>query len=328
MKWRQPKVYAVQHKTESIRASSRSGGIFTAISDKVFDKKGIVYGCVLDENFNAIHTRAESAEERNRMRGSKYVQSKLGDVYKEIKNDLVLGRVVLFSGTSCQVDGLKRFLGKDYDNLICVDIVCHGVPSPKVWSVYLKWQEKRKKSKIMSVDFRNKKDFGWRAHKEKLLFKSGSVINSNIFTTLFYGHNILRPCCYECPYKSVMHPGDITIADYWEIDKAASEFDDDKGTSLVLINNDVGQELFESVKNCIKWKETRLEDSMQAPLQAPFSKPEERDAFWNDFSCRKFEYIAKKYGGAGLKNIIKREFRIGLYKIKRGVVKTMELFIK
>lgn len=131
MNWKQPKVYAVRHKDEATRAASRSGGIFTALSDQVLSNGGVVYGCVLTDEFDAVHIRTDNEEDRNRMRGSKYIQSKLGDTFKSVKTDLDAKRSVLFSGTSCQVAGLKRYIGKEYDNLFCVDIVCHGVPSKK-----------------------------------------------------------------------------------------------------------------------------------------------------------------------------------------------------
>lgn len=127
MNWSQPKVYAVKHKDEEIRAASRSGGIFTALSDLVLDDGGTVYGCVLTDDFHAVHVRTDSRDGRNQMRGSKYIQSKMGDTYKKVQEDLNAKREVLFSGTSCQVAGLKHFLGKDYDNLICIDIVCHAL---------------------------------------------------------------------------------------------------------------------------------------------------------------------------------------------------------
>lgn len=317
MNWDQPIVYAVQHKDEGTRASSRSGGIFTALSDFVLENHGAVYGCVLTQDFRAVHVRAENETVRNRMRGSKYIQSSMGDTFKSVKRDLESGRRILFSGTSCQVAGLKSYLGKDYENLFCVDIVCHGVPSSKVWKKYLAWQEKKADAKVKSVDFRNKADFGWRDHIETLWFENGQKVNSKVFTTLFYGHTILRPSCYECPFKSVMHPGDITIADYWGIEKAAPEFDDNKGVSLVLVNNDKGAKIFETVKEQIKWKQTKLEDSLQPPLKAPFSEPKNRKTFWTDFENKDFDYIAKKYGGIGTINMVKRLLR----KIKRKLVK-------
>lgn len=255
------------------------------------------------------------------MRGSKYIQSKLGDTFKNVKADLDARRSVLFSGTSCQVAGLKKYLGKEYDALFCVDIVCHGVPSQKVWNAYLRWQEQKNHSKIASVNFRNKKDFGWRDHVETLNFENGRLTSSRVFKELFYGHTVLRPSCYECPYKSVMHPGDITIADYWGIEKAAPEFDDNKGVSLVLVNNEAGEKAFEKVKEGLIWKQTKLEDSMQPPLKAPFPKPENRDQFWSDFENKTFEYVAKKYGGIGLKNAAKSLLRKIERKIKKLVSK-------
>lgn len=320
MNWKHPKVYAVKHKDEAIRAASRSGGIFTALSDQVLFNGGVVYGCVLTEDFSAVHVRAEGAEERDRMRGSKYIQSKLGDTFKNVKADLDAQRNVLFSGTSCQVAGLKKYLGKEYENLFCVDIVCHGVPSKKVWDAYLRWQEHKNRSKVAGVDFRNKKDFGWHDHVETLYFEAGKSTSSRIFRNLFYGHTVLRPSCYECPYKSVMHPGDITIADYWGIEKAAPEFDDNKGVSLVLVNNEVGEKALEQVKDLLIRKQTKLEDSLQPPLKAPFPKPENREQFWNDFRNKPFDYIAKKYGGIGFKDKLKAKINRGK-KIIKNLIK-------
>lgn len=298
MNWNAPEVFAVKHKDLHTRMESRSGGIFTALSDKILKEDGAVYGCVLTDNFEAIHIRSVKHEDRNRMRGSKYIQSSMGDVFCEVLKDLKADKMVLFSGTSCQIAGLKGYLKKEYTNLICVDLVCHGVPSPMVWKAYLKWQE-RKKMTCVGVDFRNKREFGWRASIESLFMqdKKGNMkrIDSNVFGKLFYGHSIIRPCCYKCPYKSVMHPGDITIADYWGVDKAAPEFNDNKGVSLVLINNERALELFNRIKEEIEWKQTKLEDSMQPPLINPFEKPPEREQFWMDFPKYNFSKIVRKY---------------------------------
>lgn len=310
MGWTEPKVYAVQHLENDIVAVSRSGGIFTALSDHILSRGGVVYGCVLTDDFEAIHARAEDESGRNEMRGSKYIQSKLGDTFKSVKTDLDTGREVMFSGTSCQIAGLKKFLGKEYVNLFCVDIVCHGVPSTTVWRKYLAWQEQRAKAKAVSVDFRNKRDYGWRAHIETIDFDNGKSVSSPIFRNLFYGHTVLRPSCYECPFKSVMHPGDVTIADYWGIEKAAPEFDDNRGVSLVLVNNENGFNFFQAVKDNLRWKKTQLEESMQPPLQAPFPKPKSRELFWKDLKSKDFSYVANKYAGAGtiskIKELLKR----------------------
>ena len=220
-----PVVYAVKHKDFDIRINSRSGGIFTALSDNILNKKGVIYGCILTDDFKAIHTRTTSPHGRDKMRGSKYIQSQLNDIFKDVYCEIEKNTPVLFSGTSCQIAGLKSYIGKEYDNLLCVDIVCHGVPSPKIWGEYLNWHEQKNNAKCINVDFRNKTDFGWKTHIETLTMKneksSEIKVNSEIFKSLFYSHNILRPSCYHCPYKSTIHPGDITIGDYWGIDKAA-----------------------------------------------------------------------------------------------------------
>lgn len=307
MQWNEPKCYAVKHLDENVVAASRSGGIFTALSDMALRDNGVVYGCVLTDDFRAVHIRADNDNDRNRMRGSKYVQSSLGDTLRNVKADLTAGKKVLFTGTSCQVAGLKAFLGKEWPNLLCVDIVCHGVPSPLIWEKYLEWQAQKNNSKVATVNFRNKQEFGWREHFETLNMRNETIVHSKVFTTLFYSHNILRPSCYRCPYKKTVHPGDITIADYWGIESAAPEFDDNKGVSLVLVNNDRGQIAFEKAKGLVKWKQTRLKDSMQTALIKPFAVPPERKFFWHDFYTKSFEKVVYLYTGRGLSDRIKRK---------------------
>lgn len=320
MNFEKPIVYAVKHKDSDVIASSRSGGIFTAVTDYVLDQNGVVYGCVLKDDFTAEHIRATTKEERNLMRGSKYIQSKLNDSFKRVKQDLSDHKLVLFSGTSCQIAGLKKFLNCEYENLICLDIVCHGVPSEKVWLKYLDWHEKQSHSKVKSATFRNKKDYGWKDHVVTLEMENNDKVDCRVFTKLFYGHQCLRPCCYECPYKSVMHPGDITIADYWGIEKAAPEFDDNKGVSLVLVNNKKGVDLFEEIKDTIRYKNTRIEDSLQQPLVAPFPKPNDRDKFWDDLKNKDFDYIVHKYGEDTFIVKYMNKIKRVLGKIKRKLV--------
>lgn len=313
-------VYAVKHKNTNIRMNSRSGGIFTAISDLVLQENGVIYGVVLDDNFSAKHFRAESPSERDKMRGSKYIQSNIGDCFKAVKLDLENGRKVLFTGTSCQIAGLKSYLSTPQSNLLCMDIVCHGVPSPMIWSEYLKYQEKKYHARCLKVDFRNKKDFGWKDHFESLWMQGANgkeiVIHSKIFTKLFYGHNILRPSCYRCPYKSVLHPSDITIADYWGIEKAAPGFSDNKGVSLVLLNTVKGKEFFDRARKSIDCVKCRIEDSLQPPLQGPFPMPPDRNNFWSDFYSKGFPYIAQKYAGDTNLVRIKRKIKQTLLRRK------------
>lgn len=296
-----PKVYAVIHKDENVRRESRSGGVFTALSDQVLKRNGVVYGVVLRNNILAEHTRAIDSAGRDAMRGSKYIQSSTKNTFKEVQADLLEGKSVLYTGTSCQIAGLKEFLkNAKQENLYCIDIVCHGVPSPIIWKDYVHFLEKKLKSTCTNVDFRDKKTFGWTAHYETLTFRSNLFrwerkYHSDIFKKLFYDHYTLRPSCYKCPYKSIAHPGDITIADYWGIQKAAPELYDNKGISLVLINNEKGQELFESIKPYVIFKPTKIEDSMQPPLTAPFAEPTDRAFFWEDYHAMPFGRLLNKY---------------------------------
>lgn len=313
-----PITYAVKH-ADNERSKSQSGGMFAALSDEILDRNGVIYGCIFNEKFEAVHVRTDNKTGRDAMRYSKYVQSKMNLVFKEVVEDLIAGRVVLFSGTSCQIAGLRRFVDVKLGNnnkiaLYTVDIVCHGVPSPLVWKDYLEWEQKRSKSNIKHVTCRNKRKYGWESHVTSLEFANKKIVNSRVFPKIFYGHNVLRPSCYRCPYKSVIHPGDITIADYWGIDKVLPGFKDDKGVSLVLINNLTGLSFFEMCKDKLTCQQTKVEDSIQKPLVKPYDPPRDRNLFWQDYLKQDFGYIAKKYGGYSCYNDIKWKVR---YWIKR-----------
>lgn len=301
-----PYSYAVKHKDEFVREESRSGGVFTALTDWILNHGGTVYGCILDADFYAVHVRADSALERNRMRGSKYIQSDISNSFKCVVQDLRDMKIVCFTGTSCQIAALQGFLSKALrrdesylqDNLYCIDILCHGVPSPKILHSYIEYLEKRYYSKCVSIDFRDKKHFGWKAHVEAFRMKGilfPWTYYGDVFKRLFYGHYILRPSCYVCPYKSIYHPGDVTIGDYWGIDKAAPDFNDNKGTSLVLLNNDKARAWFKAIEEQIDIKQTDLENSMQPALQHPFPRPKDRNTFWEQFYKEGIDEILKEY---------------------------------
>lgn len=307
MRYEKPYVYAVKHRNHETRMKSRSGGIFTALSDEVLKRNGIIYGCVLDENNDAVHIRAKTNEVRNLMRGSKYLQSKLKDTFNSVKKDLENNDTVLFTGTSCQIAGLKAFLKKEYSKLYCVDIVCHGVPSDFVWQEYIKWQEK-KHGKCIKVDFRNKRKYGWRAHIETLSFKKNNKIievDSNVYASLFAQKNIIRPSCYKCPYKDIIHPSNITIADYWGIAQACPSFNDNEGISLVLVNDEKGKELFDLVSQDIDYRESDTDNCLQPSLIKPFDMPKNRNKFWTDFNKYPFNIIVYKYVYSKIRKQIK-----------------------
>lgn len=287
--------FAVKHKNEEVRAQSRSGGVFTALTDFVLKRNGVVYGCVLQNFDTAVHVRATNSLERNEFRKSKYIQSDNTNIFEQIEKDVKDGLYVVYSGTSCQVNAVKDYL-KDLDlsKVFFVDVVCHGVPSPKVWQDYLKFVNKKNK-KIKKVEFRDKDKFGWASHYESVTYQDGQYFSSNVFTTLFYSHLILRKDCFSCPYRHVYHHSDVTIADCWGIKQNNPEFDDDKGVSLVILNSEKGRNLFESVKNDLNVLQININDFLQPPLKDNWQMPQEWKDFWEYYNNHSFKKIIKKY---------------------------------
>lgn len=243
-----PIAFAAKSIYPEVRSNSRSGGVFTGISDVILNNNGVIYGCKMDQDGVIFHARAVNAEERNLFRGSKYVESDLKNCFRQVVADLSEGRYVLFSGTSCQVAGLLSFLRAKKVNselLITVDIVCHGVPSSKIWTEYRRYLEDKWDGKIESYEFRNKNKFGWVSNIETVVI-SGKSHDTNDYTQLFYNHHILRPSCFCCRFKDIPRNSDITLADFWGIDKVLPKFNDGKGVSLVLVNSEKGKHIFES----------------------------------------------------------------------------------
>mgnify|MGYP001320238558 FL=1 len=238
------KIYAARNTDEEIRMRSSSGGIFSLLAEQVLEEGGVVFGARFDNHWEVVHDYTESKDELSAFRGSKYVQSRLGDSFLQVETFLKTGRTVLFSGTPCQIAGLKLFLHHEYNNLLTVDFVCHGVPSPKVWRRYL--IEKAENRRIHDIDFRSKKE-GWKKFSfslSLLVNESGETVSStsvfyeDIYMKAFLSDLILRPSCYACPFKSGRAGSDVTIGDFWGIENILPEIDDDKGVSLVLLNNE------------------------------------------------------------------------------------------
>ena len=273
--------YVAKNQDSSVREKSRSGGVFTALSDYVLSMNGTIYGCKMADCKTAVHARATSKEERDRFLGSKYIQSTIFSVLNQIREDLQQGKNVLFSGTACQVNAVKQYC-KDLDcsKLILVDIVCHGVPSPRIWGDYIDYLEQKEKKKIVSVDFRDKARYGWSAHHETVTFEDGGTKSGHIFRDLFYGHLVLRKSCFVCPYKSTERVSDLTLADAWGIKRVLPSFDDDKGVSLVLANTGKGKRLFETVQKDLVIQPVEIDGFLQPPLKENWSILKEYDSFW------------------------------------------------
>lgn len=247
---------------DNIRMKSSSGGLFTLLAEKILDENGVVFGAAFDNDFLVHHISIESKDELFKLQGSKYLQSQIENTYVQVENHLKNERKVLFTGTACQIAGLKNFLGKEYEQLYTVDVLCHGVPSPKLWQHYLKYQENCYNSQVTQVFFRSKK-FGWRKFSLQLQFNNSSiyeeVYEKDMYMKLFLSNICLRPSCHDCKYKKMNRPSDITIGDSWGIEKYMPEMDDDKGTSVVLIHSQKGKELFDSCKNEMLFKEAEVD---------------------------------------------------------------------
>lgn len=306
--------YAIKHKDFNIRMNSRSGGIFTALSDYILDNKGVIYGVGYKENFVVCYKRAETKEERNKFRGSKYVQSELNDIFKQVKNDLEADKWVLFSGTPCHVAGLVKYLGKKkYEKLLLVDIVCHGVPSPKMFSDYINYIEKKYNDKVNNFDFRDK-TFGWNQSIESFKINQNKY-SQTIYSRLFGSCLGFRESCYNCQFTNLNRPSDITIGDCWGIAKNRPDIDDNKGTSLVIVNTEKGKFIQKNILSNLEYYIIDINDYLQPRLREPNKRSGKVDAFWKDYLNNGFNYIAKKYGTITFFGRVKRKMKHILLKI-------------
>lgn len=342
-------VYAAINPNENIRKESSSGGIFTLLAEKIIFESGVVFGACFDENWEVKHDYTETIEGLAAFRGSKYVQSRIEDNFLKAERFLKEGKKVLFSGTPCQIAGLKKFLRKEYDNLLAVDFICHGVPSPKIWRMYLDetcknliarsekksvsspLSNRKRNSYIEAISFRHK-ILGWkkfsfflklnatRMHDEKKLERLlCEPFTDNIFMKAFLSNTILRPSCYQCPCKSGKSNSDITIADYWNVHQILPNFDDDKGVSLVLTNTSKGKKIFSSCK--VTCKETRYEEAKKrnAGFLEKVTIPAKREYFFtkikqtNNINLSKLIIkVTRKSFLYKIKSIIKRFIKINL----------------
>lgn len=273
--------YAVISKDERIRTDSSSGGIFSELAQTVIRQGGAVYGAAYDEQFVVRHCCVESVEDLAMLRGAKYAQSALGDVFADVAVRLMQEQKVLFSGTPCQVAGLKAFLENDCENLICVDFVCHGVPSPVAWKEYVKNRADMDNAGTLpqQINLRSK-ETGWSRYQYSNVFeyddgkKFSSKSGENLFMKLFVGDYISRKSCSDCKFKGYDRVSDITIGDFWGIWDIAPEMDDDKGTSVVLVHSDKGRTLFSQIKDSAIVKPVTLEEASRQNPSMLKSSPE------------------------------------------------------
>lgn len=271
-------VYGAVSSNEKILEDSTSGGIFYELAEKVLARDGRVYGVAYGENFSVEYTRINDIRELKKLQGSKYVQAEIGNIYTDILEDLKKGHEVIFSGTPCHVAGLKSFLGKDYDGLITIDILCHGVPSSLLFGSYISWVEEKEGKKIDEFTFRYK-DHGYGERyllgirTQNRIMKIPYMIDP--YGDAFLKGKILNDACYSCKYTNIDRVGDISLGDFWYF-KERKSVENKSGVSMVLINTEKGKNYLDNIRSSIKWIESTIEDATtcNAALSHACNKPD------------------------------------------------------
>lgn len=297
----EPKCFAANHKNLEIRFDSTSGGAFSAMAEEVYKKKGFVGGAVYNEDFSASHFISDRKEDLKRIRSSKYLQSDAQGFYKRVKDCCDTGKPVLVCGTPCQMAALRRYLRKDYENLIIVDFICHSIASPKAHRKYFDYLEEIFGSKAVYFKAKNK-ELGWRMLTKKTTFENGKshygVKGKDYYSRAYHSDMISRPSCYDCKFKGYPRIADITLADFWGGEKVAKELDDNIGTSAVLINSQKGLTFFETASKRLIKKEISIRDvePSNIALNNSLKMPSyDRTQFFTDLDNMRFDTFGDKY---------------------------------
>lgn len=299
------KAYAAYSKNQEILYSSSSGGVFTHLAEKILLNNGIVFGTMFDEELNVVHNYIDRISDLPKFQGSKYVKSKIGNSFQKAKEFLDNGKIVYFSGTPCQIAGLKAYLKKDYDKLITQDVICHGSPDPKVWQKYIRCIESANNESVKNVYFRDKAT-GWKNYSTTIEFKNGGKrtqkATENTYMKGFLKDIYLCEPCYNCKFKNKNFFSDITLGDFWGIENVLPDFPDNSGVSFVIIRSENGQRLFDNVKSELVYSDVEYEKSAKfnTALLKPVAKHKNREQFYSEFnngniSDKKFRKIMKKY---------------------------------
>lgn len=296
--------YAVFNIDKNERNKSSSGGVFILLAKEIIHENGIVYAATFDNKFKVVHRRCVNKCELDKFIGSKYVQSDIEECYGQIVDDLKNQQMVLFVETPCQVKSVNNYLNVrniDSKNLITVDFICHGVPSPLAWKKYIIQQEKICKGRAISVDFRNKIR-GWKKFSMKISFDNGEdyigTMDDDVYLDAFFRNLTLRPSCFECGQKGQQKSSDLTIADFWGIERECPEFDDDKGCSFVVLNSEKGKNIFQKIQSNISDRKIEFDRGVNYNKGWYYSveKPKKRDTFMRDLErTEDFNHLVKKY---------------------------------
>lgn len=303
-------VYAVIHKNERIRKLSSLGGAFSALARKIISGGGHVYGAVYTGTFEVVHMGASNKAELGALRGSKYVQSKFWSCIPELIKHLRQGKRCMVVGTPCQIHGLRNLskIMNVEQNLYLVDLICHGVPSQKLFQEHIRTLEKRH-GKILRYRSRSKME-GWHTYFDRIFAEHGEVnpmrAEAQVWRRLFASNVCLQEGCYTCEYASTNRVADLTLGDFWGIEKRYPDKDDNCGCSLVIVNTQKGEQLFREAADEIEFFTVSMEDAMQKHLQEPCHKPGEAACFWKEYQDYGWKYVSGKYGRQTTKMLVLR----------------------
>lgn len=309
-------VYALKNISGEKRNRSSSGGVFCELSEYIIKQGGYVFGAIFDDGFVVCHIGTNNLAEATKFQTSKYTQSNLGDSFLQVKKLLEDSKIVLFSGTPCQIFGLNSYLKKPYENLITCDVVCHGVSSPTVFEEYKKTLENKYKSKICGINFKYKKN---KQINVKIEFKNGKkYVKSNgidSFMKLYKENYILRESCYSCKFTNLNRVSDITVGDFWGVEKSIPGFNDGKGVSLCILNTNKGKKLFQNIKKHFVIKQSDTYNCLQASLTKPPEKPQKHNEFWDYYNKSGYDKSATKYARVKFMFKIKKKLLVLMSKI-------------
>lgn len=318
------KAYAAVHKDDEVLAKSTSGGAFTAIADAVFAQGGIVYGAAMLDGMQVKHIRTSGKDDFEGLRSSKYLQSDTGTTYQMVEQDLKQGKTVLYSGTPCQIDGLKNFLGKDYENLYTVDIVCHGVGSQAYFDKYMDYARERY-GKIKALRFRSKEYAGWSCGGGVVVVDSSDCLKKipyrdfdNYYYSYFLSGDIYRKSCYSCKYANTNRVGDFTLGDYWGVEALNLPLQTENGCSLLLVNNRHAMQLLDEIESLDR-VETTVEQAAHCnkQLNAPSKLMDSRQNRIGEYESMSGQQIQKEYLKNHRKTVVKGQLKALMpYKLK------------
>jgi len=320
--------YAAINRSRVTLHNSSSGGVFAALASLIFEKGGVVFGCAFNKDLEPEHICIDNPADMKRLQGSKYVQSNVKSSYAEAKKYLQEGRYVLYTGTPCQIVGLKSYLSKDYDNLVTADLICHGVPSAAFFSGYIKYLAGKLKGRAIDFKFRDKSK-GW-GELAKVVYEIHGTVRQKLISpfasyyfSYFLNGDICRDSCYECKYAHGSRQGDFTMGDYWGIEEAHPEVKSRNGVSVLLVNSEKGMVLIGKLSELLNLTKSTFEQAraQNGHLRQPTAKSDRRGAILKAWREGGYQAVAAEYYRANKKRLV-------LFRIKAMIPQRAKKVIK